>query len=295
MDEEPSATGFPRGRVDREEVLSGVSEAIAGYFDAEPKPPSMDRVLQLALTSILMPFDNFSEFVRIVCVPFFLITALGWIVRGQIIPTPNSAATLRDWSWLMFAWFFLRLAVLTPFNVGWFRLALLGKGAAADRLLFEFHRRELRVLISCLIILAACFAPFALVATACHQLSRELGRANTLLIDTFVATPLGIAGAAFSIRLSLILPEIAIDRFSGVAEFYERTRGWGWRLYCLVGLALLPYIIADSLLRPLYAESDGLAAVAVGIGLFAVGYISISTFAGAIALAYRERSQTRAA
>ncbi|HUO06493.1 MAG TPA: hypothetical protein VMU16_14940 [Candidatus Binataceae bacterium] len=244
--------------------------------------PKLD-VLRLSWAGIRMPFEDFGAFVWMAWFP------LGVAAASQLIFGGFGRATGIHTIY----WFYTLPAAIAAvsLNVGWKRLAVIGKDGISGRPYFDFTDRELKFLIASLLILLLSFGPAALTGAFLYLNRDSLGM-GSLVVGWVSTIALLIVGVAASVRLAFIFPAIAVDRLgnlSGVKEVWQQTSGSGWRLFGIWMVVGLPFqILLQITVRPYRHNTDIVSAVMIGAITLAVTFIQSAATTGAIALAYRE-------
>ena len=162
--------------------------------------------------------------------------------------------------------------------VAWHRFILLGD-EPAGRIHFTFGRREARFLLVTIML-----SLFMLPGLLCFMLAGAMVQAEGSSLSSVVAViglALEIAGIFFFVRLSLLLPAVAVDEAVNAGRMLERTKGNFWRLLGVAILAALPLLAIIILLNAL-----PLALKAVGSAIVMLFYAIVNV--AVLSIAYRE-------
>ena len=163
--------------------------------------------------------------------------------------------------------------------VTWHRFILLGD-EPAGRIHFSFGRREARFLLVTIML-----SLFMLPGLLCFMLvgaMAQAGQGSTLAgLIAVVGMVLEIAGIFFLVRLSLMLPAVAVDEAVNAGRMLERTKGNFWRLAGVAVLSALPFFAVLILLGAL-----PLALKAVGSAIVMLFYAIVNV--AVLSIAYRE-------
>ena len=180
--------------------------------------------------------------------------------------------------------FFLLLELASLFlwpivAVTWHRFILLGD-EPAGRIHFSFGRREARFLLVTIMLslfMVPGFLSFMLVGALAQD-----GQGSQLAgMIAIVGIVLLMAGVFFMVRLSLLLPAVAVDEAVNAGRMLERTKGNFWRLFGVAALSALPFFAALMLFDAL-----PLALKAIGTAIVMLFYAIVNV--AVLSIAYRE-------
>lgn len=166
--------------------------------------------------------------------PYSLITLI-WLVWDSV---PGSAAP--------YTFFVAQLISLVPyafFGVTWHRFVLLGKTRGRPSLIPNLGRRHLLFLAPSLIFVLVQSGPT--ISTEGHSISSEIESDLQIWME-MVAVTIIIFGIYYVglpyliLRLSFVLPAIAVDESYGLGHSWGHTRRQGLRIYLLVVSVVLP-------------------------------------------------------
>ena len=165
--------------------------------------------------------------------------------------------------------------------VTWHRFILLGD-EPSGRINFHFGRREARFLLVTIML-----SLFMVPGLLCFLLAGAMAQAQQGSPVSGVVAVIGLglllAGVFFFVRLSLLLPAVAVDDTVNAGRMLERTKGNFWRLLGVAFLSALPLFAIFILLSflPLALKALGSAIVMLFYAIVNVAILSI---------AYRELS-----
>ncbi len=168
--------------------------------------------------------------------------------------------------------------------VAWHRFILIGD-AATGAFQLRFGRREARFfLVSIFLVLL--FMPGFIIVSMVAALN-DPAHAMTASLVSFLGLILVMVGIYYFIRLSLLLPAVAVDEPVNARLVLERTRGNFWRLVALYVLGGLPVIVLFWGIAMLLATAH--VPAVVPFALYALIYIFFAIVNVAIlSIAYRE-------
>jgi hypothetical protein len=220
-------------------------------------------------------WNNLGEMLRLIWLPGVLWVAL------------SIAAALVDDRNLPVLQFLLETATLFLWPiiaVAWHRFILIGD-AAPGKFHLQFGRREGRFLLVSFFLLLL-FMPGFVIAMATTEFSDPAAGPTGSLIG-FVGLLLLMVGIYYFVRLSLLLPAVAVDEPINARLVLERTRNNFWRLVALILLTSLPIVIFFWLVAQL-AAAIGLPGI-VPLVVYAVVYVFFAIVNVAVlSVAYRE-------
>jgi hypothetical protein len=163
----------------------------------------------------------------------------------------------------------------------------LGSGAISDTSWSSIGVRELRYLAFSVGIAFSVIGPAAL----CVYLSYMLGWSILLLV---VAALIGVAEVVLGLRLTFILPAIALDNFHGLKLACKQTHSTVLRIMAVVALSGLPINCGTSIVAR--AESSvrpPSSLILLGAADLLLTFLSLAVQTGAIAICYRFRMGTQ--
>lgn len=168
--------------------------------------------------------------------------------------------------------------------VAWHRFILVGD-AAPGKFHLQFGRREGRfLLVSFFLVLL--FMPGFIISMATMEFRDPSGGPTASLIG-FVGLLLMMVALYYFVRLSLLLPAVAVDEPINARLILERTRFNFWRLVALIVLTSLPIVVIFWLVAAL-SDAIGLPII-VPLIVYAVVYIFFAIANVAVlSIAYRE-------
>lgn len=200
------------------------------------------------------------DLARIAWAPLIVLLAAN-LLLGAFTPSGDLANMTGELSRIA-ANFAIQTVVAAAVLVGWHRFVLLGEPArpAGAGTLRAVGRRELRYLISWVLLslvflalLAACWALVLAVmflAMSAFKLvlllagsgnAVSLGASGQFFIVQIAAIPPAMLLASYvAIRLSLVLPAMAVDRDRAMGRAWSMSKGNGWRLVLASFLTLAP-------------------------------------------------------
>lgn len=216
-------------------------------------------------------FTHFGEMVRLVWLAGLLyigLSALGGFFEIQGRPMMAMLMNLGT------------LLVSPMIAVAWHRFIILGE--RGERTYFQFGRREVKFLAATFLLVLP-IAPAIVLTVSTGMLGME-GSPNPVLGLLAVAA-IGI-GAYYVIRLSLLLPAVAIDQRFDIGAVLQITRGHFWRLFAaflllgivmfiaiaLTGLVLYILPLAGVVLLPLVM----ILMQIIGVAILSIAYRDLS-------------------
>lgn len=165
--------------------------------------------------------------------------------------------------------------------VTWHRFILLGDEPTGP-IHFSFGRREaIFLLVSIFLILL--FIPGAALSLAAAQLQETPSGA---LLALFGLVLVAIA-VYFFVRLTLLLPAVAIGDPVDPRLVLERTRGNFWRLLAVMFAVAVPILLLSNLAGSLMAGGGAMQIAAVAIAAFVYVFFAVVNVA-VLSIAYRE-------
>jgi hypothetical protein len=220
-------------------------------------------------------WKNLGEMLRLIWLPGLL-----WVLLSIVAALIDS----RDLPILQFLVETATLFLWPIIAVAWHRFILVGD-AAPGRFHLQFGRREGRfLLVSFFLVLL--FMPGFIISMATMTF-RDPSSGPTGSLIGFAGLLLLLVGIYYFVRLSLLLPAVAVDEPINVRLVLERTRNNFWRLVALILLTSLPIVVFFWLV----AEAAGLLGLPAIIPLvvYAVVYVFFAIVNVAIlSVAYRE-------
>lgn len=217
-------------------------------------------------------WSHFGDMVKLVWAPVVVYIAANVLhsmsvqsLTEEIDPSDIEAVFQASWGWQAVAVTLLGLFLWPIIAVAWHRFILLGE-TSSSALYFKFGRREARFLLTS-IFLSLLVVPGVLVVIV---------GAGTAL--SLFAIPLGfvlmVAGLAYALRLSLLLPAVATDSAADARAILDATQDNVLRIFgahTLNVLALLTVAIVVSILIGVVAFVMGPVAGVIGgavLGVF---------------------------
>ncbi|MFN4355738.1 hypothetical protein [Parvibaculum sp.] len=165
--------------------------------------------------------------------------------------------------------------------VTWHRFILLGDEPTGP-IHFSFGRREaIFLLVSIFLILL--FIPGAALSLAAAQLQETPSGALLALFGLFLVA----IAVYFFVRLTLLLPAVAIGDPVDPRLVLERTRGNFWRLLAVMFAVAVPILLLSSLAGSLMAGGGAMQIAAVAIAAFVYVFFAVVNIA-VLSIAYRE-------
>ena len=249
------------------------------------------------------PVDSLPVLATVAAAYRALVTGFPGFARAALLPFGLSVASTVAFAYLgdsplagFLFWLFAVSVPCTLFGVAWYRLLLLGSGAARPAPVPAWRARHWRFLgwmLLLLLFLAAQVAilfVLSLIAVDLPKVAVLLGELVLLLVVLVVA-----------LRLSLVFPAAAVDARYGLTKAWRHTRRQGLRLLGAALLALFPLMLVGRVVLPaLYPgrapEGAGgmvvigpgegqIPAVDLGLVMRAVGDSAVSYLALGLAMA----------
>ena len=147
---------------------------------------------------------------------------------------------------------------------------------------FHFGRREaIFLLVSIFLILL--FIPGAALSLAAAELQESPSGALLALVGLLLVA----LAIYFFVRLTLLLPAVAIGDPLDPRLVLERTRGNFWRLFAVMFAVGAPILILSSLAGTLMAGGGAMQVLAVAIAAFVYVFFAVVNVA-VLSIAYRE-------
>lgn len=165
--------------------------------------------------------------------------------------------------------------------VTWHRFILLGDEPSGP-IHFHFGRREaIFLLVSIFLILL--FIPGAALSLAAAELQETPSGALLALFGLFLVA----IAVYFFVRLTLLLPAVAIGDPVDPRLVLERTRGNFWRLLTVMFAVAVPILLLSTLAGSLMAGGGAMQLVAVALVAFVYVFFAVVNVA-VLSIAYRE-------
>ncbi|MDJ0608642.1 MAG: hypothetical protein QNJ67_06665 [Kiloniellales bacterium] len=249
------------------------------------------------------PLDSLPVLATVAAAYRAFFTGLAGFARAAFLPFGLSVASTVAFAYLSDAplagFLFWLVAVSVPctlFGVAWYRLLLLGSGAARPAPVPAWRTRHWRFLGWMLLLLLLLAAQVAVLFTL-SLMATGLPKAAVLLVELVLL----LVVLVVALRLSLVFPAAAVDVRYGLTQAWRHTRRQGLRLLAAAVLGLFPFVLVGGLLLPaLYpsrpAEVEAgmivigpgegqLPVVDLGLLTRAVGDSAVSYLALALAMA----------
>lgn len=246
-------------------------------------------------------WSHFGEMVKLVWVPVLLyvggMIAVTSFLLSKLEQLPSDATPEQMeqqvqsmmaafFGWPLFVVILLSLFVWPIIAVAWHRFILTGE-VVRSPIYFRFGQREARFLLIS-VFLSLLQLPYWIVSTLADSMDAGSGAASALGVVSLV---LYFAGVFFFVRLTLLLPAVAIDRPIDVQRILEVTEGNFWRLVAVLLLSALGYVAILFVLSIV----AGFVSLITGLTFLIEPVISAVTIAGfmiiyvaVISIAYRD-------
>ncbi|MCH8809296.1 MAG: hypothetical protein IH993_05605 [Proteobacteria bacterium] len=130
----------------------------------------------------------------------------------------------------------------TIFGVSWHRVTLLGPSAGAPSVTPAWERRHSRFLGYALAVTLIGYGLVVVIALSGVLLAMPLGESAELILAMAVVFGGSIVFFYMIMRLSFVLPAVAVDETYRLAHAWTHTRGQGFRLIGLMILTAVPMI-----------------------------------------------------
>jgi hypothetical protein len=253
--------------------------------DSEVRPPgSKVPIIAFTLRPLALPFRHPLLLIKLGMLPFLLSVSFGMVSN---IFWPTGLVASHRLGLVMLG---LKVAYV-PFAVGWTRLVIQGPSAITDRSAYRFGRTELRFL-SAIALFGSTSVIIAILAymvrLASHSFHYDLQMAAGLLL----LWTLG-AIAVCIIRLQLMFPAIAIDKYPGLAASWKQTQGYFETIALLNTTVRVPYLLIILLLDGLVEPySPFILKAAIITGQCMVYLLSEASVVGMLALVYERLAPT---
>ncbi len=224
-------------------------------------------------------WSHFGDMVKLVWAPVLVYIAANVLhsisvqqVTADIDPTDIEAVFQASWGWQAAAVTLLGLFLWPIIAVAWHRFILLGETSTAA-LYFKFGRREARFMLTSIFI-SLLVVPGVLVVI--------VGAGTSLaLFSAPVGLVLIIAGLAYALRLSLLLPAVATDAAVDARAILDATQDNVLRIFGAHSLNLLALIAVAILFSILI----GIVSLVMGPLIGIIGGAVLGVFAQIISVA----------
>lgn len=229
--------------------------------------PSKLPVISIVKEAFQGAYSHFNDMVRIVWLPTLLYVVINVYISQQ------TSGALEPSIFLIIA-FIVSTFLWAMMAVAWHRRILIGE-TPTDLVYFKFGRREARfVLIT--IMLSLLFLPGILFLVMSVGLSSEdiqnimagveptLKPENVSGFYLLLGYVLFFLAFYFSVRLSLLLPSVAIGNGVNAGQIINMSKGNFWRLLGAIALSTLIVVIAVNLVSTVIASLS--AAIGLGAG-----------------------------
>jgi len=223
----------------------------AGKFG--PKPNQADLpVFGIAYRAALLPFVQIEELARFAWIPLLgdlAVDLISWICaqNGMTMNQERVMTGIAD------------LFVFAPLAVAWCRLAILGPQSVSRRPPFNYGRVELQYLVAAGLMKAGGFVIIGIPMIWGQE-------AMTIFFAEHNAGPIALAGivliaalfvaAILGIRIALLIPSVAVQRYAGIQVTWNQTRGYFERLLAAFVLAVVPFGFVHGLIMGLEKKID---------------------------------------
>jgi len=252
-------------------------------LDAPAHPDTAGReklpVIATCIAGYRSLYDEWDSFVRLAAWPFIWLVAIQ--IAGQSLAKLFKApalASLIDLPYLL----------LIPFAVAWLRMLMLGERPESFQGI-RFGRTELRFLAYVFLIPLVSYLPAILLGGAALVIREPMVDHVFLLVTTLLALS---GGAYLSMRLWLVFPEIAIDKFNGLSESWHMAKGAVSRICAIAMIVELPLIIIG-IPFIFFQAVTGTGLIVNSILQVILALLSSAVYRAAQATAYRHLTQGR--
>ena len=237
-------------------------------MDTNPLP-----VLKTAWAAACSPFEHAGDFVR-----------LGWAPGVLMFAAQAAAAelaTLLDRPLLAFAYWLPYPVITIPLAVAWTRLVFIGPEQQTTWPPFRFGRREFAYLATSIGLGLGLFSLSAIAGIVTYLFWARSWSLYALLLAVILLA----AGFYAAVRLTFVLPSVAVDKFQGIATAWRQTRGAVWRIAGITGVASLPINLLGSIGSTIAGYILPWSATPAEI---VVQLLTLTVTTAAIALIYKE-------
>lgn len=171
------------------------------------------------------------------------------------------------------------LAILAPYEVAVTRIALLGSKGVEGRSSYVYGTTERRYFIANLSLLLAAFGPLAVPILIGYY-------GHLILVAALVAIPATAVALLLGVRLALIYPAIALDRYDGIVACWRRTRGSFWRLFAISQMVGWPIVVLSFIIERVKDAQIGFSYGRIAVPQAVVSMFVWAAIASARAFAY---------
>jgi hypothetical protein len=237
-------------------------------------------ILQIALESLVLPFQRLPEFISYAWIPFvgtLVARFIDWVI-GRTPVSPMLAA-----AWMPVTHFVL----FTPFCVVWTPVALEGSDARLPARPFVYERTEWKYLLATVLMTFA-FALLVGIPLTLYQYGQRTFDTVTAFVGGLLLAAGLVTALLAVVRLAFIFPAIATGRYQGLLAAWRQTTGNLESLGAVMVLAPAPYYLIDQALRFGVGHlSPGLAAMVRASAQMLMVTMLTSAAIAAPALAYK--------
>ena len=240
-------------------------------MDTDPLP-----VLKTSWAAVRSPFEHAGDFVR-----------LGWgpgVLMFAAQAAAAELAVLLDRPLLAFMYWLPYVVITIPLAVAWTRLVFNGPEPQTTWHPFRFGMRELAYLATSIGLGLGLFILPAIAGTVTYLFWSRSWSLYALLLAVILLAASFYGG----VRLSFVLPCIAVDKFQSIAIAWRQTRGAVWRIAAITSVASLPINLLGSI-------GSGIAGYilpgSATLAEIVVELLTLTVTTAAIALIYKETTR----
>ncbi|HEX4211675.1 MAG TPA: hypothetical protein VHY56_14845 [Candidatus Binataceae bacterium] len=234
-------------------------------------------IIATVIEAIGLPIIYWRDFIKFACVPV-AIYALQFLLHWNNAPQKHPLLLLL----IVVA---LSLSMI-PFQVTWIRLAVNGADSISRRRIWSLGQVECKYLAAAAVLALVPQVPACVAMIVAMVVMTKVMLAVPLML---LALGLFIAGIAWSIRLSFVLVELALERYDGWRNSWNQTKGLSWRLIAISILAMLPFGVAGAICGAIQADGASHVGwlVLTIIGQSTLTVLTSAATLGGLAIAYR--------
>jgi len=171
------------------------------------------------------------------------------------------------------------IAILAPYMIAMMRTALLGSKGVEGRSSYVYGTTEKRYFIANLLLVLADLGPLAAAIAIGYY-------GGSILLGALISIPAAAAGLLLGVRVALIFPAIALDRYDGIVACWRRTRESFWRLLAISLIVASPFYVFSLITQRVVKAQVGFSYGRIAFFQTVVNMLAFAAIASARAFAY---------
>ncbi len=235
-------------------------------------------ILGIVLETLALPFKHPMELAKYGWIPFVgLLGArlIEWFLRQFSVPGTDL--------WMSVA----HLILFTPFSVTWTRVAIEKSEAKLPDRPFAFTRIEWQYLVATVLLMVAVVILLT-PAFALYRYGQSIFDNGITFFGGMLLLLTGVAELLAFVRISLVFPAVAMERYEGVAAAWRQTAGNFEPLLAIIVLSSAPYYLAFAAVRlGVSSYPAGVSAMGKAFAELLAASLTATSNVAAPALAYQ--------